>query len=799
MGQDSTTTIVPISEEIREKIRKRDSRPQPRAIVPMSEVHCPAGHTMQVPAEFAADGRAFFCKQCDSVFSPGTKTVGIAVDEIAIGLPRDKLRLPRWKDLKKFLARKKQGKDAPKTEPEPFDAKAHAELAKAFPNVAAKLKPLLTTEVEVECPGGHSLIVPRELVEAGKQFFCPSCRGVFRPGGEPEEAVEATATPAPGPKPITAPAATSTEAVANPGSEGLVQIAKGCGLIARASLIRVRRLFSGSGSWIGSCILHALLLMLAALIGFGMKAPQEKPYTPMLTDVTPEEQQRLLDELKKRDVFRKVTEKNVSEENLERYIEMPVTVPESRMEERVEMIRDVDEPKVPESALGTDMPLSVPTGSMGFGDGPPATTGRFAPGVTNGLGSGIYALRSDARTRLKAAKRFGGGEDTESAVELALAWLAKRQKADGSWDFRDKQQVALTGRGSGKYNLGATGLATLAYLGAGYSHKHGKHKEVVGKALDWLIYNQEKYGGWTKKPENQEMHAQGIATLALVEGYAAHPSGKDGKKLLKRAQLGVKFIQRAQYPYSGWAYYMPQHTHMHWTKMVEQSVVIWNGMALKGARTSGVRVDGKSLAGMVKWLDDAQGKKGQYAYSGVARSGSPAFCRLKRSTPCMVAAALMMRMWTGCRPGYQGTHDSADIVLKHLESHYPRWRSQVADPGPEPERPGPRPKDRKQVAEWNEKCAIWLKWHRAKSAVRFPDMYFLHHGTIAMFQVGGERWKKWNAKMTDVVLKHQQKDGSWAAGGTYVLGSQVMSTSLGALILESYYRYSPLYSRDGDR
>ena len=91
------------------KRSERDSRREPKKIVPMIEVHCPGGHVMKVPAEFAADGRTFYCRECAGVFTPGTNTVDIAVKEITVGMPRGKLRLPRWKDLKRRLASRKPG------------------------------------------------------------------------------------------------------------------------------------------------------------------------------------------------------------------------------------------------------------------------------------------------------------------------------------------------------------------------------------------------------------------------------------------------------------------------------------------------------------------------------------------------------------------------------------------------------------------------------------------------------------------------------------------------------------------
>ena len=70
--------------------------------------------------------------------------------------------------------------------------------------------------------------------------------------------------------------------------------------------------------------------------------------------------------------------------------------------------------------------------------------------------------------------------------------------------------------------------------------------------------------------------------------------------------------------------------------------------------------------------------------------------------------------------------------------------------------------------------------------------------------MGGAQWAAWNRKMRDMLVRSQARDpeycdcGSWAperdAWGSH--GGRVMTTSLSALTLEIYYRYSPLYDAE---
>src|SRR5205809_53287 len=70
------------------------------------------------------------------------------------------------------------------------------------------------------------------------------------------------------------------------------------------------------------------------------------------------------------------------------------------------------------------------------------------------------------------------GLDPKIEAALGLAWLARQQKADGSWQFD---------QGSQEKAVAATGLALLPFLGAGETHK-AKDKEKEGEKADGRKY-----------------------------------------------------------------------------------------------------------------------------------------------------------------------------------------------------------------------------------------------------------------------------------------------------------------------
>ena len=96
-------------------------------------------------------------------------------------------------------------------------------------------------------------------------------------------------------------------------------------------------------------------------------------------------------------------------------------------------------------------------------------------------GPSTYGFRTGGRRR--ATMRGGGSRSSEDAVDRALEWLRRHQEADGSWGAGEQADLRPA----------ATGLAILAFLGAGNTEKHAnpkKFQKTVRKAVQWLIAQQ---------------------------------------------------------------------------------------------------------------------------------------------------------------------------------------------------------------------------------------------------------------------------------------------------------------------
>ena len=170
----------------------------------------------------------------------------------------------------------------------------------------------------------------------------------------------------------------------------------------------------------------------------------------------------------------------------------------------------------------------------------------------------------DARGQL--LRKYGGSAASESAVQLALQWIADHQLPDGSWDL-DHQRGPVNGRPrtspdpgiytkeNGKATpYGATALALLPFLGNGVTHVTGsaEYREVVKKGLEYLKNNGRRRGnGISYRDPGGTMYSHGLVAIVFCEAYAM----TGDESLRPYAQGSLKFIEQAQNQViGGWRY-----------------------------------------------------------------------------------------------------------------------------------------------------------------------------------------------------------------------------------------------------
>ena len=360
--------------------------------------------------------------------------------------------------------------------------------------------------------------------------------------------------------------------------------------------------------------------------------------------------------------------------------------------------------------------------------------------------------RRVARTRGGASPAPEGqlGRETEQAIERGLEYLVSTQNSDGSW--------SLGGHGGDVVlasDTAATGLALLAFQGAGYTHRQHQYADTVGRGIQWLVDNQLADGN-LYRPENAlsdrnvMLYSHGIAALAMSEAYGMTQDAE----IRDTAQGALDYITATQHrDFGGWRY-SPQVS-------ADTSVTGWMMMALKSGELSGLTVDTQTYRGIEQWLDDAQiasDRADRYRYNPFAPD-TPAQRHGRLPTPTMTAVGMLMRMYGGWRRDHPAMQSAAEYLLQY-------------------------------------KPTMGTK----KSPRR--DAYYWYYATQVMFHMGGDTWDAWNRSLNPLLLQSQIREGprsgSWdpaypVADRWAIHGGRLYVTTMNLLNLEVYYRHLPIY------
>ncbi len=394
----------------------------------------------------------------------------------------------------------------------------------------------------------------------------------------------------------------------------------------------------------------------------------------------------------------------------------------------------------------TTSPVSSAVVSKGAG-GTPAREASFK-GDDSGERStrnqrplpGTYRARL-GKDREQLLEQYGGDGKTEAAVRAALKWLAAAQHEDGRWDAdrhgAGREQVILghDRRGAGaQADTGITGLALLAYLGAGESHLEGAHRDTVRRGLEFLLRSQKSDGNLAgDSSQFAQMYCHAMAAFALSEAQAM-----TGDERLKPAvEAAVRYSVATQHPTGGsWRY---KHWRNHREDPGDTSLLGWQTMVLKSAEQAGVDVPSRSWDGVRRFLQSVSSSRlpGRASY----RPGSP-------PSRVMTAEALYCRQLIQPKAVRPSDAQAVEYLLEEL--------------------PG-----------------------KGKA-----NLYYWYYATLSLYQHQGPAWRTWNTALTQALLSRQRTTGdlagSWSPDtvwGGY--GGRVYSTAMGAMCLEVYYRYAP--------
>jgi hypothetical protein len=351
------------------------------------------------------------------------------------------------------------------------------------------------------------------------------------------------------------------------------------------------------------------------------------------------------------------------------------------------------------------------------------------------------------------------GSVTQNAVVDGLDWLAKHQdiNVDGRWDCdnfmkHDPADDRCDGPGGALHDVGVSGLALLAFLGANYTDRgRNPYAKHVRRGLRFLHRSQDEDGVFGSRASHSYMYSHAIATLAMSEAYwmTRNP------RYRKPAQDGLAYLAMARNPYMAWRYEPRGGDN-------DTSVTGWCVMALKSGELAGLEVDPDAFEGARLWIDkmtDPNFGMVGYDFPGgaPARPEGVSDRFPSEKSQSMTAVGILTRIFLG------------------------------EDPRTSP-----------MIKKGADLCVQTPPvWNPDDGSI---DMYYWYYATLAIFQVGGAHWREWNKAMKSAIVRHQHPKGSGPRAGSWDPigvwgddGGRVYSTATMVMCLEVYYRYDRVF------
>ncbi|MDP7277962.1 MAG: terpene cyclase/mutase family protein [Planctomycetaceae bacterium] len=379
---------------------------------------------------------------------------------------------------------------------------------------------------------------------------------------------------------------------------------------------------------------------------------------------------------------------------------------------------------------------------------PPMPARPARPAVQPVDVAGQLATRKPEKKRL-LLQRIDEGGKSDLAVRSALGWFARQQLPTGNWRLHEGYPDA--GRRTARTDTGATALALLSFLGAGFDHVSGEHQKTVAGGINWLVGQQRPDGNLFDIDEfgrEETYYAHAMATIALCEAVALTAD----RRASQAATRAVKFLVASQQPIQGGWKYQPQTPLTNG----DLSVTGWALMALHSARIAGIEVPGDAFLLASNFLDTVEIQDGaRYRYE-------PEF----PVTPAMTAEGLLCRQWLGWPRDHPQLENGVGYLLG--PKHRPRWQD-----------------GRRNVYSW-------------------------YYTAQVLHNMGGPEWEQWYRDARDQIASHQLRTGS-VRRGSDVRGSwhpgqpigqaaeksdiagRLYLTAMCVLVLETPYRHAGLY------
>lgn len=345
----------------------------------------------------------------------------------------------------------------------------------------------------------------------------------------------------------------------------------------------------------------------------------------------------------------------------------------------------------------------------------------------------------------------GRWPEVENSVDRALAWLASRQAANGSFPTLPQAQPAVTS------------LCVLAFLSRGHQPGLGPYGTQMERGIDFVLACQREDGLFSFQPPGDEhvdmgpshtaVYNHAIAGLMLGEvfGHVAGQRMEAVKAALNRALPFTRRLQTRPKDHAadegGWRYLYLRTDH--WSADSDLSVTSWQILFLRSARNAEFNVPQKYIDEAMAFVQrcwDPQHGVFNYALEGAGDV---------RSSRGMVGAGILCLSLAG-QHETPAALAAGDWLLAHP---YGRFGEQIGEGD--------------------------------------GFFYSAYYCSQAAAQLGGAYWKGIYAPLADTLLGAQNADGSWPPEPQkgFARFGNAYTTAMAVLALTPPYQLLPVYQR----
>lgn len=236
----------------------------------------------------------------------------------------------------------------------------------------------------------------------------------------------------------------------------------------------------------------------------------------------------------------------------------------------------------------------------------------------------------------------------EAMYERGLAWLARNQAEDGSWNDSSMGTEP-----------GVVGLAVIAFLAHGEDPNNGPYAPNIRHGIGYLLEQQRETNGYI----GTSMYNHGFATLALAEAYGMVEDPRIAPALQKCVDLILSAQKRN--PAGAWRY-SPD------SRDADTTVTGCQLVALLGARNAGIGIPDEAIRKGLAFLSRCRDEDGSYGYTSPG-GGKPTLTAI--GVTCLALAKDKQGKGFARSVGY--LRDNLDYREQNYPYYYEYYMSQA--------------------------------------------------------------------------------------------------------------------------